>query len=275
MDDLIEYYNSQKIDIIKKENLYDINKKFNEDYYNEVIRKVKRLFTPVLAENDGRWFSRSSFENDAFYKFVMLTNFDNFIANHFNNLITIDKGYFGTHRIPKVGVKYSSNIDLKIAQDWTNDSEDVYSHINQALKLFIESLKQFDSNNIETKSSLTLNNFQNVLRVISEANISSLNWWGIRNNPYSIKDKFDAIMKNEDNELNLIFSKENKGLLGAFYTIYHNFFNSNNPKSLYSIYTSMRGNIEMNDLYSMAVNHINKISPINYIRTFYNEEEKT
>ena len=275
MDDLIEYYNSQKIGTIKKENLYDINKKFNEDYYNEVIRKVKRLFTPVLAENDGRWFSRSSFENDAFYKFVMLTNFDNFIANHFNNLITIDKGYFGTHKIPKVGVKYSSNIDLKIAQDWTNDSEDVYSHINQALKLFIESLKQFDSNNKETQSSLTLNNFQNVLRVISEANISSLNWWGIRNNPYSIKDKFDAIMKNEDNELNLIFSKENRGLLGTFYTIYHNFFNSDNPKSLYSIYTSMRGNIEMNDLYSMAVNHINKISPINYIRTFYNEEEKT
>lgn len=67
-------------------------------------------------------FQRSSFENDAFYKFVMLTNFDNFIANHFNNLITIDKGYFGTHKIPKVGVKYSSNIDLKIAQDWTNDS---------------------------------------------------------------------------------------------------------------------------------------------------------
>lgn len=62
LDDLIEYYNSQKIGTIKeKENLYDINKKFNEDYYNEVIRKVKRLFTPVLAENDGRWFSKVIF----------------------------------------------------------------------------------------------------------------------------------------------------------------------------------------------------------------------
>ena len=36
----------------------------------------------------------------------------------------------------------------------------------------------------------------------------------------------------------------------------------------------MGGNVEMNDLYSMTVNHINKISPINYVRTFYNEEEK-
>lgn len=267
---LIEYRNSKMQNKLEQFPMYT-GTMFNKEPYDALITDLKRLFSEPLANNQGKWYSRSDYDTKAFYDYIFLTNFDNFIDTQFNGMIRIARGYFNTHELPLRANKYITDTQKHIQQDWNNSTSSMYDNMNQAVATYINSMEILDNNYRGTGEYMTTNNFQNIMKVIRESSANTYSWEEIRSNPYALNKIFRTIHNNKNGEKNRIFSGANKGLVNIFNTIYRNVF-SDVPSSLYTIFNNMDQRVTQNDMYSMILSHINKMSPINYTQTVFNRD---
>lgn len=244
-----------------------IGETFQVDEYNKLIDNARIFFYPYTIE--GIFKSDDINIINAYNKFVMLTNFDNFLYKHSKDLIQVARGFTGGHVEPRAGYKYTYNLGKHIKQDYNNELQDINEHVNGAVQLFINSLPILDSNGTPTGQFVEFKTFQSLIRIfrnISESNDGITR--EIRNNP---REAIKEIVKIAYNNRRTYFTGNDATLYPAFNSIYHYIFNKNNPSSLAALESSITSPDQMN-IYSMILNHINKTSPVSYLQYKYNTD---
>lgn len=244
-----------------------IGETFQVDEYNKLINNARIFFYPHTL--DGVFKSDDINIINAYNKFVMLTNFDNFLYKHSKDLIQVARGFMGGHIEPRAGYKYTYNLGKHIKQDYNNELQDMNEHVNGAVQLFINSLPILDIDGKPTGQFVEFKTFQSLIRIfrnISESNdgISK----EIRNNP---REAIKEIVKIAYNNRRTYFTGNDATLYPAFNSIYHYVFDKNNPSSLASLESSITSPDQMN-IYSMVLNHINKTSPVSYLQYKYSTD---
>lgn len=223
-----------------------IGETFQVDEYNKLIDDARIFFYPYTIE--GIFKSDDINIINAYNKFVMLTNFDNFLYKHSKDLIQVARGFMGGHVEPRAGYKYTYNLGKHIKQDYNNELQDMNEHVNGAVQLFINSLPILDSNGTPTGQFVEFKTFQSLIRIfrnISESNDGITR--EIRNNP---REAIKEIVKIAYNNRRTYFTGNDATLYPAFNSIYHYIFNKNNPSSLAALESSITSPDQMN-IYSM------------------------
>lgn len=252
---------------VPAQDLY-VNKVFNENAYKAIISAAQARFS---GHTEGGLFEGTSrTEKQMFEKYLLLTNFDDFLENHFDHLIEIAPLYHGSMVTPKNIEKYTMNLGKHIKQDFSDSEtkDDASTHTNGAVQMFVNSIPKINAKGeIIPNEYVMFREFNSLIRVIRESGIKSrLN---VRDYPsIAIKDVMDQIYKN----IPKYFQNEDTILADSFRSIYRAIFDQSNPNSLFSLNT-INSKLLKNDIFTMLINHMNKMSPITYVQSLWDNEE--
>lgn len=251
--------------LLEEFRLIDVNdgEDFRYDLFKKLIDFYDIYFSENLAENGGMFYSADAEERQRFFDYLLLKNFDTFIASYMDDLITIQPGFENSFDPTINGEpKYSSNIQLNPEQNWDDSKiESISEHTNKAVQLFLQT--------IEVSENIPLNptNFSRAVNWIRSTYRQE--YRQVRNNPQKLRDLFEKAYKATKGNKRLDIS-----IRDAIQVIYLEVFdNSPDSQSLYNLY---RDNKYMKyNLYDMLLNQVNKTAPLRYLQTAYNSDEET
>lgn len=251
---------------IEEKDIYT-NRTFNDSVYKNLIAVAQARFSS-LQDQSGLYEGNDRSEKVNFDKYILLTNFDDFVTQYFNDLLQVDPLYKGTNNVPRTIEKYSLSLGKHIKQNFTDNLNDAATHTNGAVQLFINSIPKLDKNlNIIPNNFVSFREFQSLLRIIRESNIPEK--FQIREDPYNA---LKTIMTKINDNPTQYFKASDLPLLPTFRAVYQNIFNTQSPNSLISL-NQVNTKILKNDIYSMILNHMNKMTAITYTSVEYDKDE--
>lgn len=272
LNDSIRMYKNQMFQDLAREigspvtQMY-AGREFQLDAYNNLIRDARIYFFEDVK--NGVFKSTDQDRINAYYKYVMLTNFDGFLLRYSKDIIQVARGFVGGHIEPKAGFKYTFNLGKHIKQDYNNELQDINEHVNGAVQMFVNSIPMVDEHNVPTGQYVefkTFNSLTRIFRDISENNPGITR--EIRNNP---REAIKEIVNIAYNNSKTYFKGNDATLYPTFRSVRRAVFDMNNPSSLAVLESSLQSPDQMN-LFSMILNHINKTSPVSYLQYKYNPD---
>jgi hypothetical protein len=180
----------------------------------------------------------------------MLRNFDTYIGSLLSDSISIEKGYKNSIFEPADGIKYKLANKLHVDKHFGDeDSSDIFRHTNDSVRIFIESIPYQDSFSGKEKR-LTQNQFISIFAKLNETLPV-----------YMAKLRFapeEYLMK----ILDIAMDDPTKFLGDRVYLKNHL---EGIHRKFSSVYSRERSERFSNNLYSMLVSYINKLTNINYV----------
>lgn len=247
--------------------------------YNLLLEAAQNKFSERLV--NGKYKSSNDpIEDNAFYSFYSLVNFDKLITNpNFSEIVGISRtglNLRGSNTIPLYNIpKYEFAFQQVPAQKWDEDLSKESDEANPLVRKFLENINLYDRDSkgvykIVPNQYLSYRNFKEVLRILKENPVTRNDYSRLRDDTYSIESLFEKA----DRYRKTIFSGEKEHVRRIFDTMYYKIFSLRTPSLAKASLDSNMVSSEF-DIYGMILNQINKTSFTTYTQYIYNTTDKT
>lgn len=247
--------------------------------YNLLLEAAQNKFNERLV--NGKYKSSNDpIEDNAFYSFYSLVNFDKLITNpNFSEIVGISRtglNLRGSNTIPLYNIpKYEFAFQQVPAQKWDEDLSKESDEANPLVRKFLENINLYDRDSkgvykIVPNQYLSYRNFKEVLRILKENPVTRNDYSRLRDDTYSIESLFEKA----DRYRKTIFSGEREHVRRIFDTMYYKIFSLRTPSLAKASLDSNMVSSEF-DIYGMILNQINKTSFTTYTQYIYNTTDKT
>lgn len=277
VDNIVKYLETDGFSIYK-----DLGTKGSELQiipYNLLLEAAQNRFSERLV--DGKYKSNNNpVEDDAYYSFYSLVNFDKLITNpNFSEIVGISRtglNLKGSNTVPLYNIpKYEFAFQQVPAQKWDEDLSKESDEVNPLVRKFLENTNLYDRDSkgvytIVPNQYLSYRNFKEVLRILKENPITRNDYARLRDDTYSIESLFEKA----DRYRKTIFSGKQKHVRRMFDTMYYKIFSLKTPSLAAASLNSNMVSAEF-DVYGMILNQINKTSFTTYTQYIYDFANKT
>ena len=164
--------------------------------YNLLLEAAQNKFSERLV--NGKYKSSNDpIEDNAFYSFYSLVNFDKLITNpNFSEIVGISRtglNLRGSNTIPLYNIpKYEFAFQQVPAQKWDEDLSKESDEANPLVRKFLENINLYDRDSkgvykIVPNQYLSYRNFKEVLRILKENPVTRNDYSRLRDDTYSIE----------------------------------------------------------------------------------------
>lgn len=251
-NDIAKYLETVGITVESSEIFSGNTLTFNRTTYDNLIKLAESQI-----KSDNYFLNSTEILRQAFENLEALRNFDDYVKSYLKDSIIITKGYHNSHFEPSDG-KYKIGNEMKVNNRYGDENaSDIFNHTNESMRIYIESIPYFDSFS-KTNKRISMNMFNSVFLKMKQSIPDQM--VNMRLTP---EESFIKILNHSVENANSVLEERryfSDQLIGIH-------------KAIQDLYNLQAQSVHNNNLYSMLANYVNKLTPINYTQSVWNNKE--